>query len=369
MKIGILTFHCAHNYGAMLQAFALQQYIKTLGHDVFLIDYRPIYITKQYRRFVLSRWFSYNILRGIRKFSNELMNFYSRCIRYSHFSKFIREYLTLYPYHSSQDLLQFDLILLGSDQIWSKGITGGKNDDLYWGKNIKVPVASYAASARKFSILDESDRQYVIDALSHLVGISVREKSLKEKLSVLTSRSIEQVLDPTLLVEKEVYAPLLQNTFKESKPYVLIYQVVYDKNLGRIAHQIADKLGVNVIEICANTESPQTPDCKRIVTASPVDFVQYIRNARYVITSSFHGTALSIVFERPFYTVKLGTDVDDRAISLLSSLNLENCSLDKTADPITENFVNFSKAHELLDQLRLQSRVYLNHVIEKVGNG
>ena len=290
MKIGILTFHCAHNYGAVLQAYALQSYLCGLGHDARIVDYRPVYLTRPYNRFRLIYWFSKKPARGIWKIFNEFRVFSARKKRRLNFENFISRRLRLRDYRQPSDLRAFDLVLLGSDQIWNSGITGGHNDDLYWGISVSVPVASYAASTPKIGI-GKAEREYIRRALDHLLAVSVRERSLKEILSTLTAHPVVQVLDPTLLSDAVVYDPLCVDFAVPKRPYVLIYQVAYDKSLGRIATELAKRINGEVIEISAYLETPRIRGSKRIDTASPEEFIGYIRNASCVVTSSFHGTA------------------------------------------------------------------------------
>lgn len=366
MKIGILTFHCAHNYGAVLQAYALQSYLCGLGHDAGIVDYRPAYLTRQYESFSLYRWFSKNPIRGIRKFAREIRVFGARRTRHSNFENFISRRLRLRDYRQTSDLRAFDLVLLGSDQIWNSGITGGRNDDLYWGVSVPVPVASYAASARKIGAGD-AEREYIRRALDHMLAVSVRERSLKEILSPLTTHPVIQVLDPTLLADAEAYDPLCVNFAVPDRPYVLVYQVAYDESLGRIATELAKRIGGEVIEISAYLETPRIRGSKRIDIASPEDFIGYIRNAACVVTSSFHGTALSIVFRRPFVTVRLGYEIDDRAQSLLTALHLEECSMDKNETPRIPE-IDYEKVGKRLADLRRDSRQFLDDVIRKASS-
>lgn len=365
MKIGILTFHCAHNYGAVLQAYALQSYLCGLGHDARIVDYRPVYLTRPYNRFRLIYWFSKKPARGIWKIFNEFRVFSARKKRRLNFENFISRRLRLRDYRQPSDLRAFDLVLLGSDQIWNSGITGGHNDDLYWGISVSVPVASYAASTPKIGI-GKAEREYISRALDHMLAVSVREESLKESFTPLTTHPVVQVLDPTLLADAEVYDSLCAGFAVPDRPYVLVYQIAYNKSLGRIATELARRIDGEVIEISAFLESPRIRGSRRIDTASPEDFIGYIRNAACVVTSSFHGTALSIVFRRPFVTVRLGYEIDDRAKSLLTALHLEKCSMDKNGTPYIPE-IDYEEVGKRLADLRGDSRRFLDDVIRKAS--
>ena len=127
------------------------------------------------------------------------------------------------------------------------------------------------------------------------------------------------------------------------------------------------RINGEVIEISAYLETPRIRGSKRIDTASPEEFIGYIRNASCVVTSSFHGTALSIVFRRPFVTVRLGYEIDNRAKSLLSVLHLEKCSIDKNGTPRIPE-IDYEEVGKRLADLRMDSRQFLDDVIHKASS-
>ena len=125
MKIGILTFHFAHNYGAMIQAYAMQTYLQKLGHESFVIDYTPEYHTKWFRRHMkwsdcIGRYHRFCYLQ----IKNKILHGSSIAERYDNFANFYKQKLNLYPYNPVDDMSFFDAVLLGSDQIWNTGLTG-----------------------------------------------------------------------------------------------------------------------------------------------------------------------------------------------------------------------------------------------------
>ena len=132
MKIGIFTFHCAHNYGAVIQCYGLQQYLKSIGHQVYVVDYRP-----QYFDFYQSSHIEFSRTDGIKSFIkakiSDLLVGRSRRKRREAFESFITKKLKLTPYIANNDYSDFDAIILGSDQIWNPGITGGNYDEVFFG--------------------------------------------------------------------------------------------------------------------------------------------------------------------------------------------------------------------------------------------
>ena len=366
MKIGILTFHCAHNYGAVLQAYALQTYLQSIGHDACIIDYRPRYLTKPYDIFDRHRFFSRNPAKFAYHTLRELTLLPSRFQRHASFEHFISTRLHLFPYRQPEDLKSFDLVLLGSDQIWTKSITGNRYDNLYWGLDVPVPVATYAASARNLGQAAE-DRQYISRALAHLMAISLREDTLIPLLAPLTQTPLWHVLDPTLLIDAKAYEPLLRNANPPHGRYVLVYQVGHHPTLNQTATAIARQLKCSVIELAAYANSRKSHGCTMLRTASPETFLAYIRHAACVVTTSFHGTALATLLRRPFYTVRWGNNVDERAASLLKALGLEHRSLAANEIPQFSE-PDFAKTHERLRLMREKSYRYIQETIALAQN-
>ena len=148
MKIGILTFHCAHNYGAVLQCYALLQYLRSLGHEALIVNYRPEYLLKPYT--IVPDLGNTSLVGKIKILLNFILSFPVRVIRYKGFEKFIDKYLLLSKVvdRASIDSLACNIYIIGSDQVRNPKITEGF-DDVYWGnfvvrKNVKK--ITYAVS-------------------------------------------------------------------------------------------------------------------------------------------------------------------------------------------------------------------------------
>lgn len=366
MKIGILTFHCAHNYGAVLQAYALQTFLLSQGHDAYIIDYRPQYLTDVYKKFDWRRWVSKNPAKFAYHTLRELTLISTRCKRYAAFDNFINTRLRLFPYNQPEDLKAFDLVLLGSDQIWSRAITGGRYDDLFWGLSVPVPVATYAASACNLGQTD-ADKQYMASALDHLMAISVREDKMVSFLEPLTDKPIYHVSDPTLLLDASNYITLTDSTEIEipKGPYLLVYQVGRHPTIYNTARAIAKQLGCRIIELAAYANDRKAIGSYMIRTASPEAFLAYIKNAACIVTTSFHGTALSNIFQRPFYTIRWNNSIDERSNSLLKALGLEGRSINANEIPHF-TIPNFTNNDIRLCNLRQKAFRYLTDTIALV---
>lgn len=324
MKIGILTYHRAHNYGAMLQTYALLSYLRNNGHDVEIIDYWPDMHRVQYA--LIKPIVGNGILSKIKCIITTTITFIRRYIRIRKFEKFSQQYLNLsstiqYP-TSDWKKLQYDCIVVGSDQIWRNHESNGKYigfDSVYFCQNIpkNIRCISYAASMGIIQ-LSENDKVTLKQYLKRFSTILVRENTLNEIVHSLGYQS-QVVLDPTLLLTKEQWNLLLPKERFCSTRYILYYELMPSKEALRFAQEKAHSLGYKLLIMDARI--PIIPKCGHISYASPIEFLHAIRDAEYIIATSFHGTAFSIIFEKQFLTIGLRKNAD-RVITLLTHLDL-----------------------------------------------
>ena len=322
-KVGILTFHRAHNYGAVLQCYALQEVIRTLGYDVHVIDYRPEYVEQSYRPISFKRIQGETRFQLVKLFLREIVLLPIRCIRSRKFANFRNKITLSKTVRDSLIPANYDIYVVGSDQIWNKSITDGIDKiffcDFAFPKNNRKYL-SYAASTEALDF-QPYDKAYFENALKKLDAISVREKEVMQLLTSIIEKPIEVVLDPTLLVPTSFWEKEVATEHIAKGDYVVLYQARYSKQLTSIAEDIAASMNCKLIEMTAWT-FPITRVGNKGMLASPEEFLSYIKNAKLVINTSFHGTAFSLIFGVPFYYIALGDGWDSRVTSILSQLNL-----------------------------------------------
>lgn len=360
MKIGILTFHSAHNFGAMLQAYALQEQIKMNGHEVWIINYRPNYMSK--KRPALQKWMFthgraldtikryFSITRKEQKSYDKYENFVNS---YMNLTETCQTYIEL-----SGICNKFDCIVLGSDQIWNSNFNG--NDSVWFGEVLKFRgnFILYAVSSGNKK-LDEETKKLLQKNLHNFSAISVRENNLALQISEIVSRysNVSTVLDPSLMVNPEIWKKW-QDPIRTDK-YVVTYQARQDENVFRIAKEIANQVsyGCKIVSVDFWENSFRKGVENAVI--SPDEFVSLINNAQCVVTTSFHGTAFSIVCNTPFYTIRLNDGADGRSEELLSKLNLLDRMIDKSASPMFVELV-YEHYKSKLDELRSASQDFLN---------
>lgn len=359
MKIGIITFSASDNYGALLQAYALQKYISGLGNKAYIVDYRPEYKLMNYKPFRLDRWLSKNPIKTIIKIKDEAPKCICRWLRHKRAKDFRQHYLNLYPYKEGMDFHEFDVIILGSDQIWNPRNTNNHLEDIFWGVGAKCKVISYAPSMGR-STLTDSEKTYISSALENISNISVRESSMIDVLQPLTSKKITHVIDPTYLADKEIF-----NRITEQEPikfpYILLFDLFERESTFSCAKQLAEDYNCKLIRLQGTVSYPFW-ERDTIQTASVGSFLGLIKEAKCIITSSFHAMAFSIIFNRPFYCIKQNSPIDLRVSSVLNSLDLSDRLIDDK-ERIEITAIDYKQIEDKIAELSLQSKIFLSEAL------
>lgn len=354
MKIGILTLHHAINYGAFLQCYALQEVLKSLGHDVGVIDYSPRYFKKDYTVANFDGFKSLSLYRKFRRVLGIILLFIPRIIRRMVFLKSIKSYLRIYGNSFSDieetDISFYDVIVFGSDQIWNPKITRGF-DSVFWGDfNFQGKKIAYAASTGDdFSIL-ENDIESFKNSLLNFSSISVRERRLEKFLIDKCNAPSETVLDPTLLLDDGKWSEFAGDG-KKSEKYLLLYIVIPSLEAKKIARKIAKELHLKVKEIFPSASI--NPMSWANASCSPSDFVRLFRDSQFVVTTSFHGTSFAINFHKKFYAVNTGKP-NERILSLLQLIGLEDRYV-YSVDDVDDKYIDFLLVSEKLQNEKTKS--------------
>lgn len=374
MKIGIITFNSAHNYGAVLQVWALQEKLKSEGHEVEVINYRNPAVDKLYQVFVPKRIFENALLnRGCHKlqYIKAKIKDSSKAKRYKKFEAFIRDVLpSTKPYHTLKALrnaeFDYDIMITGSDQVWNGSLSGGINGAYFLDfgdKNIKR--ISYAASIGKDEF-NEEEKPVVQEYLKDLDYISVREEKAKNAVEELTDKEVDLVLDPTLLLDKEKYDKLKKKFPVKGGDYIFVHNVHLtrvDVRLNAIVEEISARTGLPVVNNRADYTFKN--EIGKFSEGGPEEFLGVIDGAKFVITNSFHATVFSIIYEKNFITVPHFKN-PDRMVNLLKSFGIENHLISDIKDipaDLNELNVDYAKVNELRKNARIASEKYLQKAI------
>lgn len=358
MKIGIVTFHRAHNYGAVLQCFALQETLKASKHDVEIIDYSCRAIENVYSN-GLPKIKRNSLKNAIKSIIISLLKGHREYIRYKRFDDFIKNYLNLSTHissNSTKELNLYDGIVFGSDQIWNGSLT--QNDTFYFGDfNYKGLKISYGASAGK----REKDISSYYKLLSSFDALGVREESLNKIFKNIGLYNCYTNIDPTLLLTATQWVNLLGLRLNKpsSNKYVLAYPLRERAETLKLANSLAKEFNYKLYEIGARVMIRHHRN--RLEKIGPVDFLNEIYNSEIIITNSFHGTVFSLIFNKNFYTVTLGDGEDGRVINLLSKLNLEDRII-RIGEKISYMPIDYNSVNATLSKLRKESLYFLNSI-------
>lgn len=316
LKIRIITIHCIPNFGSVFQAYALCHYLQNNGYeDVSVIDYIPSYFNRVTLRSRLGR----------------LLNFKAYKTRTEKFRKFIETHipLTEKTYYSLDELKSLDgeadVFIAGGDQLWNVYHDCG-NDDAYkltftGGKKI-----SYATSLGQTDFTDEQLTD-LADKLRNFSAVSVRERS---SVPMLAKKGIDamQCVDPVYLLDRSVYDKFCKpvNQLK----YMLVYLVTPSELLEKCIKILSEKYGLRVI-LCSGFSRKCTCDLF-LKDLGPEEILNYINNAEIVLSSSFHATSFSLIFQKQFFTILPDAHTNERITDLLKNRNLSDRIITVSSD-------------------------------------
>ncbi len=366
-RIGILTFHNAHNYGAVLQAYALKTKLSRMGYEAEVLNYRNKYIAKAYRKVLHIDFWKRDILpsrwgKVIREIKDVFYGLPEWKRQWKAFEIFIEKNLL----EGKKEVLSLedvencncDFYILGSDQIWASELTHGM-DPVYFGQFAKDKMKiSYAASVPNGSI-PAGERSRFKEYLSNLGAVSVREQKLADELGDLLEKEVATVVDPTLLLAKEDYQLLLHEKPLKQGDYVFAYFVVENENLKKLAKKAAELLGCELVELhYKKTKEIQGENI--ILDAGPSEFLTYIRDAKMVMTNSFHGTVFSILFQKKFYSVY---KENGRIENLLGFLGLTDRHITEEMQINLSDEIDYGQTVEKMERYRQKSVDFLEKSI------
>lgn len=355
MKIYTVTFCNTTNVGAALQEYALQEFLKTCGHEVKVVNYVPQIMTE-----INSVWASVARSRTISQFFRGIILLPVCFVRKVKYYQFTKKYIELTDICKNaadiEKIEQPDIYFVGSDQVW--------NDEmLNWDSGFFLQFyttakkASYAASAGKdeFSIDFLNKLKKMTESFSR---ISVREDALKNAFDRIGVSDVEQVLDPVFLLPKSYYESMLKKP--KIKKYILLYEAEINNNCILVARKLADYYNLKIVQI--NRINNKYRVDKLNPCTSPTEFLGLVKFADYIITNSFHAVAFSLIFEKEFWAIRLKKRFS-RLESLLQIVGLEERILND--DLIKqEKRINYENINAKLQKQKEKSIGFINSVID-----
>ena len=358
MRISILTFVYSKNPGTTLQAFALQHAVESLGTGIECFIFRQWDPPRKITR--LLQHFSWKELKGWYYVANSVKSQLRFADKHYHF--FPTE-----PLYNKKDLEvlrgDFDKIIVGSDQVWNPEFCKERPMryllDFVKDDNKKV---SYGSSFG-VSEIQEDLKQDFVEYLGKFKYLSVREDAGQRIIYSLLGREVPVVLDPTLLLRKEDWEKMAK--LPKESDYIFLYEVFENPAAVDFAKALSKKTGLKIVH--KKVHDYGLKNKRRYWFMTPEEWMGYILKAKYVVTTSFHGTAFSINFNKQFFVLPR-QKTSSRQDTLLGKLGLKDRKID-SAKAIDDSFINsikdidYSIVNPLLEEERAKSFDYLRKIV------
>lgn len=386
MEILILTQPLHTNYGGLLQAYALQQILKGMGHDVVtdrLGVVRKLPLWNRALRF-LYHAVQFCILKNYRyypyrylfvSFDKESKAKRSISINTDRFVNTHIDTIDLLT-RSNESVIdavrQFDAIVVGSDQVWRATMSDIPTYFLSFTKAINVKRIAYAASFGTDDLNEYSkmDMKIASESIKLFDAVSVREKSGVHLCRDYFKMDAVHVLDPTMLLSKDDYLKLIEEEDKPCSENILLTYVLdrtQEKNdiiqrVGEALHLTSCENGA--VRYFSNVVESNVSEC---IYPSVSRWVAGFRDAQFVVTDSFHGTVFSIIFNKPFVAILNSKRGSSRFISLLSVLGLENRLISTTNDLLEEHLkpIDYTEVNKILNDWRYLSISFMERHLKE----
>jgi hypothetical protein len=364
MKIATITCHDVYNYGASLQAYALQHYLESIGHNCQIIDYKPDYLSNHYNlRSVANPRFDKPMLRQLYLMA-KLPGRIGSLSRKRRFDRFTSDYLhlTTTRYASSDQIAancpKADVYIAGSDQIWNTFFQNGRDKAFYldFAKG-KGRLVSYAASFATEKIFNDAD-DFVRSELKNFDAVSVRESSALTLLDALGRNDGALVCDPVFLLEKEQWEKLSDKAEPQNPKYgdyIFLYDCERSEKLKNIAVALKKMSGCKIVSVSPTKGRYADYDCEM---SGPLEFLDLLARSRYVVANSFHALAFALIFQKPFFIANRSEGINTRMRDFLQLISLSNRLID-SFEQLTFTDIDYSKTGATLSLLIKKSKNFL----------
>lgn len=385
-KIGLVAV-TNHNYGSILQTFALQEAVRAHGHETEILKYAEPPIAK-FKRFKNFEYGKTRLKRVYRNFvigtlyKHHKQNLSTRAKAFQHFIN--SELSMTVACHSLSDLTclchRYDAILLGSDQVWHP-----MNLEMnFFTLNFVPAEVKKGAYAPSFGVskLPVSYEEPYRKFIGRIEYVSCREKAGTALIEKLTGRKVPMVCDPTLLLNGSEWAAIADRCASKENglnlgevPYIFCYFIGNNPNQRKLVNEFKKKHGCKVVALQHINEYIPSDEEYADYTpynVGPAEFLQLVRNAKYVMTDSFHASVFSLQFHRNFYVFDrfengIGNSTTSRIDSLLGKVGLMDRKIRHDASLADLDGVGVIDYHNVdlkLSEFRKTSQEYLSSIID-----
>lgn len=367
-KVRLITWWEGENYGSVLQAYSLYRVLERHNCEVRLLpQFQTVFNLKTFKDTIFKTIGIRRFWKPSKRKTSERTKLFSHFVR-----KVFKRQIIATKWQYKKMLKETDVFITGSDQLWNS-----------YDHFIPFLFLDFAKEKRKISYATSIGTNDFPDKYKHTIReylndyshIAVREYSAKKAIERLTGRNdIVQVLDPTLLIEKQEWELFAQETsFTLPEKYIACYLLKKDNDYIKQVQDIARKTGIKNIVIIPSAENPDfcIPEALVYRKVCVKEFVKIISNAALICTDSFHGTVFSINLQKQFVLFKRFDDNDtmsqnSRLYDLLNSMNIENRFYEKDNDCLAYP-IDYEKVCPTLKKQREASEIYLEKALGYAG--
>lgn len=368
--IGILTFHWADDYGAMLQAYALKSYLEKISKEkVEIIPYAPIKLTGRYWLYPVVGTEKDDKIKysfGHFDFRRNVFYLYEFLKRRKNMRNFRRHYLTRKLAIRKMERLslkKYSCVFVGSDQVWNPEITVGL-DDAYIG-NIKEKgncrLIAYGASFGRETLPENYRLQFMESVSDNFSAVSLREKNAIPFLKSFFQGNVTDVLDPTLLLGWEEWKKI--GKLPREQGYILFIYTEYNAQMLQYLHDLSIELQKKIIQLSMPWFGQKKDWIHLEIKGGPAEYIGFFQNAEYVVTNSFHGMVFSVLMEKQFLVFS-HSNKNVRLENLLDKLNLKPRLIEYGKLPDVEKIleeIDWKYVKELLEKERVNSIQFMKN--------
>ncbi|MBQ8971726.1 MAG: polysaccharide pyruvyl transferase family protein [Clostridia bacterium] len=373
MKVGLITYHSAYNFGSVLQAYATQEVIREIAGNCEIINYRT---QEQRRVYAIFTWAKgANFFKSLAKNALILPSWNQRRKRAQKYEACINKLFSLSKECKSPAEVydmwnQYDAIVSGSDQIWNKHskelhFASWENMNPYLLHGYFGKKVSYASSTANMT---DEELKRIIPDIDQFDFVSVREKATADRLRAMCAVDIANVLDPTFLLTKREWMEQFNLSENQFEDYVLYYALNSRRELKKtqaFLREYAQKEGIKVKMIAPLGAMHSSKEVEVLNDVDPIAFLNYILNARRVITDSYHGTILSVNFNKDVYSI-CGQNVSDfRKTDILTRIGMQDRIISNVEhfNRIQHECIDYKQVNSKLNQYRKSSYEYLKNAL------
>lgn len=352
-KVCISTYCEWSSYGSVMQAIGLKKTLQGLNYESFIVRDAPAPLGARDFPFCISK----NPVTLLKNIINLFHRKHKR-ILYKNSVEFINKNVDI-QYFNDYEVLkkhipEADYYLAGSDQIWHPALC---KPAFFLDFVDEKKRLSYAASMGVTGVSEKNE-----DAFQKLVSqidkISVREKEMLPILQKYTDKPLNVHIDPTFLVDADEWRKL-EKEYIIKEPYILVYAIYWDEALNKKLKWLHKKSGYNIVGLCPGGFSKLWAN-QKIYDADPAQFLYLIDHAEAVISSSFHGVAFSLIFNKRLVPV-INPDSPSRINTLLETLTVEKSTIAQVMD---FDLSKYDKTNQLIEHEKRRSISYLKEILE-----